>query len=57
MKKRKLKKWVKYTLLILIISIIVILIHIDTQAAYKYVNKCVLDGYSNNYCMAQLGIY
>ena len=56
MKKRRLKKWVKVSLAIIIIIVASLLIKNDLETK-KQVEKCTKNGYSVGYCMAQLGIY
>lgn len=55
MRNRRLKKWVKVALAIIIIIVIRILIKNDLETKKK-VSKCIKNGYSENYCLAQLGI-
>ena len=56
MKKRRLKKWVKVSLAIIILIVASLIIKNDLETKNK-VNNCMQNGYSENYCMAQLGIY
>lgn len=53
--KRKLRKWVKVALAIIILIVASLLIKNDLETKKK-VNNCVKNGYSENYCLAQLGI-
>lgn len=54
MKKSKLKRWVKVTLLIIGAIIFIQLLHLGINKAEKDIQKCVEDGYTRNYCIKKL---
>lgn len=51
--KRKLKKWVKYSLAgAMVIIVLVGLLKINEKMEQDFINNCESLGYSNNYCIA-----
>ena len=50
--KRRLRKWVKVVIVFIIFSAIII----NDLETKKQINSCISQGYSENYCMAQLGL-
>lgn len=51
--KRVLKKWVKYSLLVIaIIPVMILLMNINEDLEKDFLNKCESQGYSHNYCIS-----
>ncbi len=51
--RRKLKKWVKYSLTgVMMIITLVGLLKINGKMEQDFVNNCENQGYSHNYCVA-----
>lgn len=56
-KKIRLKKWVKYVLFLIVAIILSIIVHAETQKEYDKVSKCMVQGYTQNYCEHITGNY
>ena len=54
MKKRRLKKWVKVTLLIIGMVLFTGLLYLSSVSAEKEITECVKEGYTRNYCIKKL---